>query len=85
MAPVNRNLKAGDRAFLDFSGTPAEQTLLGRRKTKLDWKTAGTYTVLTNDGSTIFLDVDRLPERINSDRIRPAPLEADTFRRTAKL
>ncbi len=39
----------------------------------------GPYTVLADDVSTIVLDIDGLPERINSDRIRPAPSETDTL------
>ncbi len=46
VASVNRNLKAGDQAFLDVRGTPDEQTLLGRRRTKPDWKTVEPYTFL---------------------------------------
>ncbi len=65
--PVNRDLTARDQAFLDILGTPAEQTLLGRRRTKLDWKTVRPYTVLANDGPTIVPDIDLLPERINSN------------------
>ncbi len=76
---ANRNLKAGDQAFLDARNTPAEQTLLGRRRTKLDPKMIGPYTVLANDGATVVLDVDGLPERINSDRVRPAPSGMDTL------
>ncbi len=59
---MNRNLKAGDIAFVDVHCTPAEQTLLGRPRTKLDWKTVGPYTVLANDGSSIVLGVDGLPD-----------------------
>ncbi len=84
VASVNWSLKAGDRAFLDVCGTPAEQTLLERRRTKLYWKTAGPYTVLANGGSTIFLDVYGLPERITSDRIRPALLRRTPCRRKAE-
>ncbi len=79
VASMNRNMKAGDQAFLDVRGTLAEQHLLGRRRTKLDWKTVAPNTVLANYISTIALNVDGLPERINSDRIRPAPSEMDTL------
>ncbi len=83
VASVNRNRKAGERALLDVRGTPAEQTFLGRRRTKLD--SVGSNTVLANDVSTIALDDDRLLEPINSDLIPPVPSETDICREKAKL
>ncbi len=79
MLPVNLDLNPGDQAFLGIRGSPAEQTLLGRRRTKLDWKTGGPYTVLANDGPTILRVIDGLPKRINLDRIRPAPAGSDAL------
>ncbi len=73
-----QGLKAGYRAFLNARNTAAEKALLGRRRTKLDSKMVGPHTVLENDGATIVLNVDGLPER-NSGRIRPAPTVTDTI------
>ncbi len=71
VASVNRNLKAGDQAFL-ASAARRLSRLSSQTPDDLDWKTVGPYTVLANDVSTIVLDVDGLAERINSNRIRPA-------------
>ncbi len=66
-------MKTGDQAFLDIRSTEAERTLHHRSGKKLYPKNVRPYTVLQNDGATIVLDVDGVPERINSDRIRSAP------------
>jgi len=69
----NRKLRAGDKVFLHLEGTSQEETLLGRTRSKLDFKSMGPYVVIANNGYTFDIDVDGIPERVSSDRIRPAP------------
>jgi len=70
----NRNLRAGDRVFVDFTESSHDETKLERSKSKLDYKTGGPYTVIANFGHTFDVEIDGIPERLSSDRVRPAPL-----------
>jgi len=69
----NRHLRAGDKVFLHLEGTSQEETLLGRTRSKLDFKSLGPYVVISNNGHTFDIDVEGIPERVSSDRVRPAP------------
>jgi len=68
----NRNLRAGDRVCLDLSKSSQEQTLLERAKSKLEFKSQGPYTVIANHGHSLDVDINGIPERVSSDRVRPA-------------
>jgi len=69
----NRYLRAGDPVFVDFSESSKEDSVLGRARNKLDFKTFGPYTVVHNFGHSLDIEIDGIPERVSSDRVRPAP------------
>jgi len=69
----NRRIRAGDAVYIDLRNTSQETTILGRARNKLDFQSMGPYTVISNQGHTFDILVDGIPERISSDRVRPAP------------
>jgi len=70
---LNRNLRAGDKLFIDISKSSKEETLLEHKKLKLHFKSQGPYTVIATYGHSMDVEVDSIPERVSSDRVRPAP------------
>jgi len=62
----NRNLRAGDKVYLDLSKSSQEQALLEsfeRAKSKLEFKSQGPYTIIANHGHSLDVEINGIPEK----------------------